>query len=391
MQSRINLFLFVIILSSAWIIFSGEAVIGAEEGVGGYPYVAEITGDNVNMRSGPGTNYYRCGKLNQGARVEVVGSQFSWSRIVPPEGSFSWISKQYVSIDADDRSTGSVTGNAVRVYAGSSELKPIHSTTVQLRLDRDDKVKVLLGGEGDYYKISPPAGSYLWVSTQYTKPLGALGEVAVAVKKSVVEEPKAEVEGVKKPTAPTVVQRPAADPSVEAKKLREYYALAKRMESEREKPIGQQDYSDIKKALVEIAEVGEAGKAVRYSAFAVKQIERIELALAVGKELPLQESQLEGVKKRIEQAREASLSKVPDMGRFAVMGVLRGSSIYGPEYYRVVDDLGKTLCYALPSGPASGLDMKKLLGKKIGLVGAIEAHPQSGGALVRFTEIVRMD
>ncbi|MHC4068936.1 MAG: SH3 domain-containing protein [Planctomycetota bacterium] len=391
MQSRINFFLLVIILSSAWIIFAGEAVIGAEVGVEGYPYAAEITGDNVNMRSGPGTNYYRCGKLNQGARVDVVGSQFSWSRIVPPEGSFSWISKQYVSINADDESTGTVTGNAVRVYAGSSELKPIHSTTVQLRLDRDDKVKLLLGEEGDYYKILPPAGSYLWVSTQYTKSIGAIGEVAEAVEKPVVEKPKAEAESVKKPTAPTVVQRPEADPSVEAKKLREYYALAKRMKSEREKPIEQQDYSNIKKALVEIAETGEAGKAARYSALAVKQIERIELALAIGKELPLQESQLEGVKKQIEQAREANLSKVPDMGKFAVMGQLQVSSIYGPGYYRVVDDLGKMLCYALPSGPASGLDMKGLLGKKIGLIGAIEAHPQSGGALVRFTEIVKVD
>lgn len=391
MQSRINLFLFVIILGSAWIIFTAEAVIGVEEGVEGYPYVAEITGDNVNMRSGPGTNYYRCGKLNQGARVEVVGSQFSWSRIVPPEGSFSWISKQYVSIDPDDKGTGTVTGNAVRVYAGSSELKPIHSTTVQLKLDRGDKVKLLSGEEGDYYKISPPVGSYLWVSTQYTRALGTVGEVAVAVKKPVVEKPKAEAEGVKKPTAPTVVQRPAADPSLEARKLREYYALVKRMESEREKRLGQQDYSDIKKALVEIAEVGKAGKAARYSAFAVKQIERIELALAVGKELPLQESELEGVKKRIEQAREASLSKVPDMGRFAAMGKLQVSSIYGPGYYRVVDNSGKMICYALPSGQVSSLDMEELLGKKVGLVGTIEAHPQSGSALVRFTEIARVD
>ena len=391
MQSRINFFLLVIILSSAFIVLSVESAIGAGEGVEGYPYVAEITGDNVNMRSGPGTNYYRCGKLNQGVRVDVVGSQFSWSRIVPPEGSFSWISKQYVSINADDESTGTVTGNAVRVYAGSSELKPIHSTTVQLRLNRDDKVKLLLGEEGDYYKISPPVGSYLWVSTQYTRALGAVGEVAVAVEKPIVEEPKAEAESVKKPMAPTVVQRLEADPSVEAKKLREYYALAKRMESEREKPIEQQDYSNIKKALVEIAETGEAGKAARYSSLAVKQVERIELALAIGKELPLQESQLEGVKKQIEQAREASLSKVPDMGKFAVMGKLQVSSIYGPGYYRVVDDSGKMLCYALLSGPASGLDMKELLGKKIGLIGAIEAHPQSGGALVRFTEIVKVD
>ena len=88
MQSRINLFILVFVLSVTWIFLAEEAVIGAEEdvkpGVRAYPYLAEITGDNVNIRSGPGTNYYRCGKLGAGDRVKVVGSQFSWSRIVPP-------------------------------------------------------------------------------------------------------------------------------------------------------------------------------------------------------------------------------------------------------------------------------------------------------------------
>ena len=66
-----------------------------------FPYIAEITDDNVNIRSGPGTNYYHCGKLNSSDRVTVVASKYSWSHIIPPEGSFSWISKQYVSIDLD--------------------------------------------------------------------------------------------------------------------------------------------------------------------------------------------------------------------------------------------------------------------------------------------------
>jgi SH3-like domain-containing protein len=58
------------------------------------PYIAEITGNDVNIRSGPGTNYYRCGKLNKDDKVEVLSAQLGWSRIVPPPGSFSWISMQ---------------------------------------------------------------------------------------------------------------------------------------------------------------------------------------------------------------------------------------------------------------------------------------------------------
>ena len=139
-----------------------------------YPYDALITGDRVKIRSGPGTNFYHCGFLNKGDRVTVVSRQFSWSRIVPPAGTFSWISEQYVRIDPANPDTGIVTGNSVRVYAGSDYQKAMYSTTRQGMLDKDEKVK-LLGEQADgYYKIAPPSFAYLWVSTQYTNPVPKL-------------------------------------------------------------------------------------------------------------------------------------------------------------------------------------------------------------------------
>ena len=44
-----------------------------------FPYPAEIIGDDVYVRSGPGTNYYACGKLYRGDKVKVSGSQSGWS------------------------------------------------------------------------------------------------------------------------------------------------------------------------------------------------------------------------------------------------------------------------------------------------------------------------
>lgn len=148
-----------------------------------FPYVAEIVSDDIYIRSGPGTNYYQCGKLNRDDRVKVVGSKFSWSQISPPSDSFSWISKQYVKIDPEDKTIGTVTGDNVRVWAGSETIKPVHSSSIQLKLNTDDKV-TLLGEElDDYHKITPPSGAYLWVSTKYTKPLGAVGEVPLLVRR----------------------------------------------------------------------------------------------------------------------------------------------------------------------------------------------------------------
>jgi len=347
-----------------------------------FPYIAEITGNNVNIRSGPGTNYYSCGKLNKTDRVKIVGRQFGWSRIAPPPGSFSWISTQYVTVNPDNPSVATVTGDDVRVYAGSDEERPIHSTTLQGKLNKNDKVELLGQQQDDYYKIAPPPFAYLWVLTDYTKPLGPAGEVPLAV------EPK---------TTPTA-ESPAIVPTnipLEAEKLKEYYALQKQNDAERTKPIDQQNYADIKKQLADIAAVKDAGKAARYADFALKQIERCELALKIDKEVRLQDKQLQQIKQNIETARTTQLAEIPDLGRFAAIGKFYTSNIYGTQaesrHYLITDDAGKIICYALPTGPAIKLDLSNFIDQPVGLIGSIEPHLQTSGALVKFTEITRLE
>jgi uncharacterized protein YgiM (DUF1202 family) len=390
MQSRISFFIIVCLVGLASVGFAQEAVTPPQESISAgdaneaavpsFPYVAEITADSVYIRSGPGTNYYTCGKLNKADRVKVVSTQFGWSRIVPSPGCFSWISMPHVSIDPDNPAVGIVTGDYVRVRAGSEDGNPLHSETVQGMLNKGDKVKLLGEEKSDYYKIAPPAHTYLWVSTRYTKPLSAVGEVPPTVAPTA---PPADTGAV----APTTT-------SDEAEKLKEYYALEKQIKTEQAKPMAQQDYTDIKKALLEIAGSKEAGKAARYSKFAAKKIERFELALDVAEQVQLQDKQFQQIQKRIDKARDAKLAEVQDLGRFTVVGQFQTSSIYGPEpelkLYRLIDDSGRTICYTMPTGSAAGMDLTKLIGRRVGLLGTIEPHPQTAGALVRFTEITEL-
>jgi len=345
-----------------------------------FPYVAEIAGDDVYVRSGPGTNYYNCGKLRRGDKVEVVSVQFSWSRIVPPAGSFSWISTQYVGIDPNNPAVGIVTGDSVRVYAGSDYVRPIHSTTLQLKLNKGDKVKLLGEEKDNYYKITPPVGAYLWVSTEYTKPLAPVGKIPEVVRFKV--EPN-DIAGA----IPRKI-------SIEDEKLKVYYALEKQFQAERAKPIDQQSYVSLRKALADIAGNKEAGKAARYAEYAIKQVEHCEFALVVAKEIGLQSTQLQQTRDKIDKARVTRLAKLEELGRFAVMGQLRTSSIFGSEpqlkHYLITDESGKIICYALPSGQAATMDLGKLIDHKVGLVGTLEAHPQTGKALVKFTEVVEL-
>jgi uncharacterized protein YgiM (DUF1202 family) len=382
MQSYIKLFAIVILTSLVSVGFAQEAATptsGTDEaGAPAFPYMAEITGDNVYIRSGPGTNFYYCGKLNKGDKVKVIGKQFSWARVVPPAGSFSWISMQYVSIDPDNPTVGSVTGDRVRVYAGSDFIKTLHSKTLQGKLDQGNKVKLLGEQMDDYYKIAPPSFSYLWVSINFTKPLKQVIEVAPTIEPPIIKPTTEPNEVVPEPVSPEAA-------------LEIYSALKEQFDTERAKPIDQQNYADIKEALIKIAGNKTADKAARYAEFVLNQIKDFELVLEVAKAVRLQNVQLQKIRERIDKARATKLAEFQDLGRFAVVGKLQTFTTYGPGHYRIIDKSGKTICYALPSPQVSKMQLSKLIDRKVGLLGTIEPHRQTAGALVRFTKVVELD
>jgi len=348
-----------------------------------FPYVAQITGNHVNIRSGPGTDYYSCGKLNKADRVIVVSSKFSWAQIVPPERSFSWISKQYVAVEPNNSDIGTVTGNNVRVYAGSENLRPMHSTSLQIKHNKGEKVR-LLGEEKDgYFKIAPPEGAYLWVLSQYTEPIGALGEVPVRVERAALSPETADTGTTKQPETET-----------KTGELKKYYDVQKQFDAERARPLIEQDYTEIKKKLKDIAANKQSDKAARYAQYTLGLISRCELAISAAKQLELQERQLQHINRRIDKAYSARLEKIADLGRFAVVGRLERSNVYGSEgrlrYYRILGEDDTTLCYANPQGPIRDSELEKFIGKKVGLVGTVKPHKQASSAMVNFTEIVKL-
>jgi len=355
-----------------------------------FPYFAEIVSDNVYVRSGPGTNYYRCGKLGQGQIVKIVSASNVWSQILPPKDSFSWISKQYVSIDTANPDVGVVTGDEVRVYAGSQYYEPIHSDRIQVHLNRGDKVTLLGEEMGDYYKIVPPDGAFFWVSTQYTRP--------VEIKTPPAETgPAAELQPQPQPEVkpgPTLPPSPAVAPSTmpaDSERLGQYYQTQEQIKAELTKPLDQQNYEPMKQALNALVTADGSDKAGRYAKFSLGQVARYELAAAVEKENALQNAELKQIYEKITQAQNEKLADFQDLGRFAVVGTFGMSNVYGPEevllHYIIVDQRGKVICYALPTGDAEHTDLNAIVGQKVGLIGEIDPHPQTAGALVKFTEI----
>jgi len=388
MRSFKNIFIFVSLVCLVSVGFAQQSGGSREVDTSSFPYTAEITGNDVYVRSGPGTNFYHCGKLNTGQRVKVVDKQFSWSRIVPPADSFSWISMDFVTITPGDPKVGTVTGDNVRVYAGSDYVKPLYSTTLQGKLSKGEKVK-LLGEQMDgYYKIAAPPFAYLWVSTQFTK---AVPEPVVVKPAPPTPTPAPAVPKVEpdEPSDANTTTAVVPAPEVPKTPLERYRELKEQVKAENAKPADQQNYTELKKALTAIAEDENSGNAARYAQFVVNQIEGYELALQVVKQVELQNQQLEKIKTKIDKAKETRMAEVEEMGKFAIIGEFQTYVTYGEGHYRILDEAGKMLCYALPTGAAAQMDLSGYVGQKVGLVGTIEAHLPTKKALVRFTEIVK--
>ena len=389
-----------------------------------FPYIAEITGTDVYVRSGPRLKNYFCSKLSAPARIIVKDEKFGWLKIVPPPTSFSWISKDFVKIDATDKTIGIVTRDDVRVWAGSENMDPMHSAGLQGRLGKGETVKLTGKEQGDYYRIVPPVGAHLWVHKKFTKYIGpapkpkpvklppkpkATGQpqkspVRKTISGPTIKEAVPLIPPVKKvaPKAdPVVKPKPKSKPKpkpvprkmvppAEAKRIIEYKQLAKLVDAELAKPLNMQNYNKIKKALKMIVGDAKAGKAKKYAQYQLDNISRYELAQQVTKLLAQQEKDLTKVLDMIRAGRNDAVAKIKDPGKFIVTGLLKCSQIYtqksGNRRYYVEDEKGKILCYAVPAAVVEAIS-DEFVGKTVGLKGTVISEPQNPIAVVRFNEI----
>jgi hypothetical protein len=155
------------------------------------PYTAEIVGTEVMSAAAPEPRIINAANSAPAARYGRWIYHNNWFQITPPPGSFSWISKTYVEIDKANPKKGVVTGDAVRVWAGSDFVEPMRSSSLQTKLNKGDAVEIIgtPEGEGDYYKIIRPK-TLRWIS----------GDSLKALKK---EEPKVKPNPKSKKARPT--------------------------------------------------------------------------------------------------------------------------------------------------------------------------------------------
>lgn len=437
----------ILLVSLSTVSISQDALKPADEVVKipAVPYQAQVIGKNVYVRSGPGTAYYFTTKLSEPAKVTVVGHKYGWAEIIPPAGSFSWISKTYVKIDGSDSTLGHIDGDNVRVWAGAEQVEPIRSSSLQAKLNKSDGDIVKLvsadASKGDYYKIIPPKEARLWIHTQHLKFVGPVEtkelklppkpgttEKSTATKPTPpVETKPAEVKPVEakpaetkpveanpeetKPgeTKPAETVQPEKTEPVETvpadmdqvaemtdrQLLGQLQLIVALYNAEIAKDLDKQDYTELKERLSAVKNAKLADRAKTYATYYLDRIAGFELVRQATAITEKQDRNLENIRKQIRADYLKKLAGLPDSGKYIITGRIAQSHVYtaktGQKRFVMLNDTGKIIAYAIPADKFVQLSAENMTGKTVGLIGEIITDELNPTTLIKFTKIEPAD
>lgn len=404
------------------------------------PYLGIITGDNVNIRSGPAEIYYAVGKLRKGQQVVVSDERHgkkNWAMIEPTDQCFSYISKKYVVIQdvsdvpdpavlqesplsqetipstidpavsvssteeeapvvsaipadspadaslektiiGDDKLAqppiapvekpaarrflrGVVTGNFVRVRAGSIKVPPVNARQVQTKLNYGVVVQVI-GERDDFYKIVPPPGCCFWTSLDYIRRVGPVtAEAAVSIRSQ---------------AAGSVSDKPGKVTLTQVQLERaEYQELARLFKAEQDKPVLQRELAPIKQRLVKLIEDAGTPSLKSLAQRLMRTMARAELARNALEISLSQDERLRITLDEIDKKVELLVSTRTPAGikqqENVIQGILSPSAVFTAtnqnRRFLVLGDDDRIICYAVSD--IDGPDLSQWLGKKVSLVG----------------------
>jgi uncharacterized protein YgiM (DUF1202 family) len=393
-------FLPVLILAAVFFpaLSRAQDVVQPEVANSRFQFAGTINSPDVYVRSGPGEAYYTTMKVPQGTQVTVVGIKFDWLKILPPDGSFCYVSKLFIDRRGDG-SVGRATRSDINVRAGSV-LNPA-KTTVLSKLNSGDDVKIL-GEEDEYYKIAPPAGTFLYVNKQFVDPLHVLAANAVAPMPLEATTSTALTDDSQSAKAPSTQPSDAvaaapttqpAGPSPAELAETSFQALETEFNIASQKPLEEQPITDLQKRYddlsknLALADPDRGTAAFRVAVLKVRldaqqrlaQVHQME-ASAAAKDKVLKAEQDE-LQKRLD-ANETHL--------YAAVGQLQPSSLqFGAQtLYRLTDPAtGRTVIYVRGDDAAA----VKLMGQFVGVRGDAITDDQLNIKFIPFTVIEIVD
>lgn len=95
---------------------------------------AFIEENNLNVRSGPGTEYERIGQVNQGEQYEIIEENDEWVKI-QLDGLEGWVTREYISIQGSNQTENGTQEEMMKEQTESPTLSTvtIHQEGIHIR------------------------------------------------------------------------------------------------------------------------------------------------------------------------------------------------------------------------------------------------------------------
>lgn len=371
-------------------LFAQDAgTVGADVEQAKHDFIGVINAPAVPVKSAPRDDAYATGRLERGTKVTVVGMKFKWLKILPPEGSFAYVPKVFVDVRGDGRVGRTTRDVSAKVGSSLNQLKTATMGVIPQGHDLE-----ILGEQDEYWKIAPPAGSFLFVDQASVDPLKALptpadsrpeATVASSVTHHDTAAPVAN-EGSPAPIAPVSTRTPTpaevaaapapvpTAPPVPATQPSEVAEAFDKLETSfkaaNEKPITEQPIESLLSGYEELLkQEGLSGSTRKISEIRVATLKLRSEAKADF--VALKEAQQQAAERQkslvAERDEIAQRIKEKQVVVYAAIGTLRASSIQrgGGMLYRLTDPAtGRTVAYVREPDTRFAGDLGRLVGVK---------------------------
>jgi hypothetical protein len=368
------------------------------------PYVAVVTADDVYVRSGPASIYYPVGKTVKGQEVivrQVKYGKHNWAMIEPTPQCFSYIAKEFVRLqepatattdatpatDTSSQTTtkGIVTGNAVRVRAGSTRVPPANANQVQVLLNEGAIVNII-GEQDDFYKIVSPPDSYFWVSLDFVKQTGPVTEQQLAKAREQISrnisDDSFDSTGKSGPTS---------------QQYMEYSKLMTMFAEEQNKPLKERNFEPIITALDKLITDTKTGIVNANAQRLRKNIARADEAQNALKFSLDQDQKLQLTLAKIDAEVQTLVAENSPPSKNDKDTVIKGrvarSAVFTAENqnrrYRILDNDGKTIYYAMTTTDTN-INLEDWVGKNSCLSGEVKYDSFGNVRLLTVSGIVEV-
>ncbi|MHC4840692.1 MAG: SH3 domain-containing protein [Planctomycetota bacterium] len=361
------------------------------------PYMADVSGDSVRIRTGAGLAHPPIHVLEKGDSLVVTQIKEDWAIVQLPANAPCWISAKFVKM-SDDGNSYTVTGDRVNLRAAANtKFFPIGQA------EKNQVLKACIDGrsgagikEDSFLRVIPPSNAKGAVAKKFLtkKEDVEVSEIEKAEPSDTAEEP--EVKDEAKPAAedptekPVVEDKPKREPTpAELDDERKTFAeLEDLLRDELKKEAGDVRLSAIRRMFEQFTEFALSDDIQKQAKSYIKKIDATEKLIDAEKKR-IAEAEAAKKKRLAEIAKEAENANTDETPKgpveYLAEGTLgsTGKLAKTPASHRLFDEEGEVI-YDVRWDKG---DLAKLIGARVGIVGEVKSYKGWPNKVVVITRI----